>query len=55
MSDVPICDGVIASVMPDEQSGADGVSQLTGFLNQKEKEANWHISGIGAFKEMCRR
>jgi hypothetical protein len=39
MPDVPICDGVIASAMTEEQSGADGVSQLTEFLTQKVKGA----------------
>jgi hypothetical protein len=37
MSDVPLCDDVIALAMTEEQSGADGVSQLIEFLTQKVK------------------
>jgi hypothetical protein len=39
MPDVPICDEGIAPAIAEEQSGTDGVSQLTGLLTQKVNKA----------------
>jgi hypothetical protein len=54
MTNLPICDDVIASTMIEEQSGADGSSPLTDFLSQRMNEPTLTFKALSLNEKVAR-